>query len=82
MQAFPNAISEKLGDKIKYGCDVQKVVKDRSGYKVLYNHDGNTEESSSDIVLCATPAYKAAPIFVEQDKELFKHLNEIYYPPV
>jgi oxygen-dependent protoporphyrinogen oxidase len=32
--------------------------------------------------LCATPAYKAASIFVEQDRGLFNHLNEIYYPPV
>ncbi len=82
MQAFPNAIAEKIGDKIKYGCDVQQVVKDRNGYKVLYTHNNNTCEASTDIVLCAIPAYKAASIFGENDGELFKHLNEVYYPPV
>jgi len=82
MQALPNAIAEKIGDKIKYSCDVQKVVKDRNRYKVLYNHDNEAFEISTDIVLCATPAYKAASIFVDHDRELFKHLYEIYYPPV
>lgn len=82
MQAFPNAIAEKIGDKIKYGCDVQKVVKDRSKYKVVYRHVNETCEVSTDIVLCAIPAYRAASIFAEQDRELFNHLSEIYYPSV
>ena len=82
MQSFPRSIAAKLGDKIKYNCHVEKVVKSENNFKVLYNHNSKSEEIIADVVLSTVPAYQAASIFDDKENPLFDHLNKIYYPPV
>ena len=82
MQSFPKSIAAKLGDKIKYNCNVEKVERSESKFKVLYNQDSKSEEIVADIVVSTVPAYQAASIFDDKENKLFDHLNKIYYPPV
>lgn len=82
MQSFPKSIAVKLGDKIKYNCRVETVVKSENKFKVLYNHNDRLEEFVADVVLSTVPAYQAASIFDDKENQLFDHLNKIYYPPV
>ena len=80
MQAFPKAIADKLGNKIRYNCRVEKVTRLGNEFKVLFEHDDKPDETSADIILSAIPSYRAALIF--DDSQLSRHLNNIYYPPV
>lgn len=82
MQSFPAAIAAKLGDKVRYNCKVERVVKSGPKFKVLYRHSDTSEERITDIVLSTVPAYHAASVFDHWGDELIKHLNDIYYPPV
>jgi len=82
MQSFPKSIAAKLGDKIKYNCHVENVVKSENKFKVLYHHNSKSEEIVTDVVLSTIPAYQAASIFDDKENQLFDHLNKIYYPPV
>ncbi|MBL1213392.1 MAG: protoporphyrinogen oxidase [Ignavibacteriae bacterium] len=82
MQTFPQAIANKLHDKIVYNSKVEKVEKNESGYSIYYNVDGITNELKSDIVLSTIPAYITSKIFESIDPKLGSHLNEIYYPKV
>jgi oxygen-dependent protoporphyrinogen oxidase len=82
MQEFSKALAAKLGEKIRFNCEVHQVLKDRQTYKVLYRVDGRAEEIESELVVSAIPAYSAASVFAAMDEELCRHLKEIYYPPV
>lgn len=82
MQSFPKAIADKLGSKVRYNCKVERVVKSGTQFKVLYSHNDNSGEVTSDIVLSTVPAYRAATIFSDWGNKLINHLNSIYYPPV
>jgi protoporphyrinogen/coproporphyrinogen III oxidase len=82
MQSFPEAIVEKLGGGVRYGCEVGTVARSGNRWGVSYTERGVPREIDSDIVLSALPAYRAASIFRGLDEELARHLNEIYYPPV
>jgi len=82
MQSFPAAIAANLGDNVRYGCKVERVVKSGSGFKVLFRHNDRSEELTADIVLSTVPAYHAAAIFDHWEDKLSHHLNGIYYPPV
>jgi oxygen-dependent protoporphyrinogen oxidase len=82
MQTFPMAIAGKLGNRVKYNCTVEKIEQSDKKYKILFKHNGESEETISHIVLSTIPAYKAALVFGDQDDQLRRHLNDIYYPPV
>ncbi len=82
MQALPEAIAAQLGNKIKYRCEVEKVLKLENTIKVFCTYNETITEFDADIVVSTVPADRAAVIFRDQDAELAKHLNKIYYPPV
>ncbi len=82
MQTFPKAIANKLNDKIEYKCKVQSVERNNDCWKVNYEKNGGKQEVISDCVLSTVPAYVASAIFNRLDKNLSKHFEEIYYPPV
>ena len=82
MQTFPQAIANKLNDRIEYECRVQSVEHNAGSWKVIYEKDGKLREEISDYVLSTVPAYIAAKIFKGLDQNLSKHFEEIYYPPV
>jgi oxygen-dependent protoporphyrinogen oxidase len=82
MQSFPKAIAAKLGGIVRYNCNVERVVKSGTKFKVFYSDNDRPEELIADIVLSTVPAYHAASIFDDQEGKLVNHLNTIYYPPV
>jgi len=82
MQALPGAIATKLNKKIKFNCNVEKVIKSGSRYTVLYNQSGKPMQIDTDIIVSAIPAYNVATVFGEYDRQLYQHLTDIYYPPV
>jgi len=82
MQSLPEAIAGKLGDKIKYNCTVEKVVKSATKFKVSYKHTGQSKEIVADIILSTVLAYQAADVFDDKENTLINHFNKIYYPPV
>lgn len=81
MQTFAKAIANKL-DRVEYNCTVNKVIKTEEGYKVLFEQNGEAKELTASKILSTLPAYIASEIFGDFDKELLRHLKEIYYPPV
>ncbi|MDX9787830.1 MAG: protoporphyrinogen oxidase [Desulfobacterales bacterium] len=82
MQTLPVAIAGKLGEAVRYGCDVREIVPFNHRFKVRYLENQHAMEMDTDIVLSAIPAYRAAAIFEPMDTTLSRHLNQIYYPPV
>jgi len=82
MQTFPKAIANVLDRKIDYECRVKSVERGVDSWKVVYEKNGQTNEMISDYVLSTVPAYVSSKIFNGIDKNLSKHFDEIYYPPV
>ncbi len=82
MQSFPRAISDMLGDRVRYGCEVQGVTRSGNRWRTTIRSGNELNEIESDFVVSATPAHRAASIFKGVDPELAQHLEAIYYPPV
>lgn len=82
MQSFPKAIAGTLGDRVRFGCEVQEVRRSGNKWQVTFRRGGDTHEIDTNVVVSALPAYRAASIFSGLDQTLADHLKEIYYPPV
>jgi len=83
MKVLPEAITEKLGNRVSTGVEVTSVRSTAEGsYGVTFRDGNQTLTLLADVVLSTVPAYKAAELFGHFDDQLAKHLNEIYYPPV
>ncbi len=82
MQSFPEAIYEKLSQKVKLNAIVEEVIKTEKGYKVFYSEQDVKKEIDADIILSTVPSYAAANIFSKIDQSTQSSFNEIYYPPV
>ncbi len=82
MQSLPLAIAKKLSDNIHYNCNVTKIEKINSAWKIIYNQNGEEKEIISDYVISTVPAFVASRIFYDLDSKLSEHLEKIYYPPV
>ncbi len=83
MKVLPEAITKKLGERVKTSVEVLSVRKTSEGkYGVTYKDAGQNLTLLADIVLSTIPAFKAIDLLGHFDDELVKHLNEIYYPPV
>lgn len=82
MQVLPKAIAEALGDRVGFQCEVKDISKTETGYKVSFEHAGETESILCQSIVSAIPAYRTAEILGKWDDKLAKHLNDIYYPPV
>ena len=83
MKVLPEAIAEKLGNRVSTGAEVTSVRKTAEGnYGVTFRDGKQNLTLLADVVLSTVPAYKASELFGHFDESLAKHLNEIYYPPV
>jgi oxygen-dependent protoporphyrinogen oxidase len=83
MKVFPEAIVDKLGNRVSTGVEVISVRSTAEGnYGVTFRDGKQNLTLLADIVLSTVPSYKAAELFGHFDEALTKHLNEIYYPPV
>jgi len=82
MQSFPQAIADKLYNKINYNCIVKRVIKNSDSYKIVYDNNNSLQELDSNLIISALPAYTASDIFQELDPNIVRQMNDIYYPPV
>lgn len=82
MQVLPKAIMAKLADKVITSAEVTSLKKNAGGHTVNFNYKGSPKKIDCDILLSTLPAYVTANLFKDIDEKLFKHLSEIYYPPV
>jgi len=83
MNVLPDAITDKLGNRVSTGAEVISVRKTaEETYGVTYRDGKQNITLLADVVLSTVPAYKSAELFGHFDEILTKHLNEIYYPPV
>jgi len=83
MKVLPEAIADKLGNRVSTGVEVISVRSTAEGnYGVTFRDGKQNLTFLADIVLSTVPSYKAAELFGHFDEALTKHLNEIYYPPV
>jgi len=83
MKVLPEAIADKLGNRVSTGVEVTSVRKTAEGnYGVTFRDGKQTLTLLADVVLSTVPAYKASELFGHFDNDLIKQLNEIYYPPV
>jgi oxygen-dependent protoporphyrinogen oxidase len=83
MKVLPEAIGDKLGNRVSTSVEVTSVRKTAEGnYGVTFKDGQQNLTLLADIVISTVPAYKAAELFGHFDNELTKHLNDIYYPPV
>jgi oxygen-dependent protoporphyrinogen oxidase len=83
MMVLPEAIKQKLGNRVNTNVEVISVRKTSEGnYGVTYREGEQTLTLLAEAVLSTVPAYKVAEILGHFNETLIKHLNEIYYPPV
>ena len=82
MQTFPQAISNKIKDRVHLNCIVENIKKFENGYKIYYSEQDFKVEAETDIILSTIPAYKVPDIYSSMEDPTQKVLDNIYYPPV
>ncbi len=82
MQTLPLTIASKLGERVKYNCEIKSLQKSGGSF-ILNSLCNNKEETLSfDRVVFTTPAFVTSRILNNIDSLLTHHLNSIHYPPV
>jgi oxygen-dependent protoporphyrinogen oxidase len=82
MNTLPNAISKALGKRVLTSSTVKEIVKEDSGFKVVFDLEGSLKSIKCNAVISTVPSYLAGPLFSKFDHAINKHFDEIYYPPV
>ncbi len=83
MRVLPESIAKQLGSNVKLNVEVTSVRKSSDGkFGVAYKDGQQNLTLLAHVVLTTVPAFAAAKILDDFDKELKTHLNDIYYPPV
>lgn len=75
-QKITDALSGRLGDKVRLGTSVQGINKDGESYQV-HTSKGVFD---ADIVVLASPAYASSNMLRDMDTELSDTLSAIPYP--
>ena len=71
MKVLPEAIADKLGNRISTGVEVTSVRKTaEENYGVTFRDGQQNLTLLADIVLSTVPAYKAAELFGHFDEKL------------
>ena len=78
IQILTDTLSMKLGERIKLGVKVSGISRNNNQYTV-HSSAGDIE---CDVVVIATPAYSAAEILKEYDRDLSDNISRINYPHV
>jgi oxygen-dependent protoporphyrinogen oxidase len=75
MQRLTDALAEKLGERITFGADVERIVPDAGGWRI----DDGGRLHRADAVIVTTPADIAARALEAADAELATQLRRIGY---
>lgn len=88
MQTLPEAIAKALGEKVKNGVRVEKIIPrlqrngESTGYEIFATQGNARVTFDADTVIVAIPAYVAAGLIEPIDHSLASSLKSIYHPPV
>ncbi len=89
MQAFPDAVSRWLGDRVRCAYAVTGFSRSNSHsdgtsgkYIVTGSQNGKPFSAAADTVVISVPAYAAAALIRPHDAQLANRLDAVYYPPV
>ncbi len=77
-QTMSDALSEKLGGRLKLGVSVHGIFKNNGSYRISTSQN----DVDADIVVLASPAYASSAIVKDLDSEMSKALSHIPYPHV
>ncbi len=78
MQALPDALADRLGDRLKTGTAVTTLRRDTNAWKV----GTENETFAAKRLILATPAYATADLLASFDARLAEDLRAIEYPGV
>lgn len=82
VQTLPRALASHLGEQLVTGAEVLSIAKNKNGYEVQYEKDGQTQSATADVVYLTLPTHASKTLVEPLDAELAKRFAEIYYPPV
>jgi monoamine oxidase len=77
---LPRALAAKLSDKIRYGCPVARVDRDKTGVRVIFIRGEAAETISGDYVICAIPFsvlrdIEISPALSREKQQAIAHLG-------
>ncbi len=82
MQSFPQAIAKNLHGQIHYDSIIENIRKNDSKIEIEIEQKGVKGKITSNALISTIPAHRLSKISDSLDKDLAKHLNDIFYPPV
>lgn len=82
MIVLPKTFAKYLGGNLMLDTEVRKIEKNDQGNTISCISKGENINISADVIISTLPAFNAADLFGNFDKDVRKHLLDIYYPPV
>ncbi|WP_456442406.1 protoporphyrinogen oxidase [Caldithrix abyssi] len=82
MQVFPQALARQLGEAIHLNCEVQEVIPQGKGFKVVLKQDSAEQERFFERVVISVPTYVQAKILKPISKERVALLADVLHPPI
>lgn len=79
METLISALTVSLGEKVRTGSEVVAIDRKGALYEIYLSSGVRLE---TETVVCATPAFTAANIVKDMDRNLSAILNEIFYPSI
>lgn len=74
------AVTKKLGKKIEYNIDIQRISKSSDGYTIQYKKNGKATDLAVDKVISTLPAFALSET-IDFDPALSNQLKQIKYVP-
>ncbi|XP_076906434.1 protoporphyrinogen oxidase 1, chloroplastic-like [Bidens hawaiensis] len=82
-QMLPNAISERLGNKVKLSWKLVSISKLKNkGYKLTYETPNGVTNVETKTVVMTVPSYVASDLLRPLSSGAADALSKFYYPPV
>jgi oxygen-dependent protoporphyrinogen oxidase len=84
LEELPRALAAQLGDSIRLGARVLALHRGERGWRVAFEHSGETRLEAFSAVICALPADQLARLRLEgfATPGAFSPLSGIEHPPV
>jgi monoamine oxidase len=80
MDRIPMAFAKKLGETVRYGCEVRRIRQSESGVTVSYRESGDKEQTiTADYCVCAMPLTVARTLDADFSPEIRTILDAVYY---
>jgi protoporphyrinogen/coproporphyrinogen III oxidase len=80
-ELLPQALAQRLGQRVQTGAAVEEVAPDAKGVRVRFRRQGSPEEVSADYAIVATPSYVTRRILRDLPRDTAEALAWIPYGP-